>query len=69
LINAALNHAGVFMAPAFMVESALQQGRMETVLDDYMSTETGLYAVYPYSKLVSKKVRVVVGFLAEIWSK
>ena len=68
LMNAALNHAGIFLAPTFMVRSALQQGRLETVLDDYMSTETGLYAVYPYSKLVSKKVRVLVDFLAETWS-
>ena len=68
LMNAALNHAGIFMAPTFMVRSALKRGRLETVLDTYMPTETGLYAVYPYSKLVSKKVRVFVDFLVETWS-
>jgi hypothetical protein len=51
-----------------MVQSALQQGRMETVLDGFMSTETGLFAVYPYSKLASKKVRVLVDSRAGTWS-
>ena len=69
LMNAALKHAGIFMAPDFMVRSALEQGRLETVLADYMPTETGLYAVYSYSKLVSKKVRVFLDFLAQTWSK
>ena len=68
LMNAALNNAGIIIAPTFMVRSVLEQGRLETVLDDYMPTETGLYAVYPYSRLVSKKVRVFVDYLAETWS-
>lgn len=67
LMNAALNNAGIMIAPAFMVTSVLQQGRLETVLDNYTPTETGLYAVYPYSKLVSKKVRVFVNYLAKAW--
>ena len=69
LMNAALSHAGIFMAHTFMVRSALEQGRLETVLDGYMPTETGIYAVYPYSRLVSKKVRVFLDFLARTWSK
>jgi DNA-binding transcriptional LysR family regulator len=69
LINAALNNSGIMMAPSFMLRNVLKQGRLETVLDAFMPIETGLYAVYPYSKLVSKKVRVFVDFLAETWSK
>lgn len=69
LMNAALNHAGIFMAPSFMVSSALEEGRLETVLDGFMPTETGLYAVYPYSKLVSKKIRVFVDYLVDEWGK
>lgn len=66
-MNAALNNAGIIIAPTFMVRSLLEQERLETVLDDYMPTETGLYAIYPHSKLVSKKVRVFVDYLAETW--
>lgn len=69
LMNAALNDIGILMAPTFMVSSALQEGRLETVLDDYTPTKTGLYAVYPHSKLVSKKVRAFIDYLAETWRR
>ena len=69
LLNAALNHAGILMAPSFMVSSALEEGMLETVLDVFMPTQTGLYAVYPYSKLVSKKIRVFVDYLVDEWGQ
>ena len=68
LMNAALNGNGIFIGPTFMIVSALEEGRLETVLDQYTPTTTGLYAVYPYSKLVSTKVRAFVDFIAESWS-
>ena len=68
LMNAALNGNGIFIGPTFMIASALEEGRLETVLDQYTLVTTGLYAVYPYSKLVSTKVRAFVDFIAESWS-
>ena len=67
LLNAALNGIGILMAPSFMVNSALQEGQLQTVLEDYVSAKTGLYALYPYSKLVSKKVRAFVDYLSATW--
>ena len=68
LMNAALNGNGIFIGPTFMIVSALEEGRLETVLNQYTPVTTGLYAVYPYSKLVSTKVRAFVDFIAESWS-
>ena len=68
LMNAALSGKGVFIAPTFMIASALEEGQLETVLDQYMQVATGLYAIYPYSKLVSTKVRAFVDFIAEAWA-
>ena len=68
LLNAAVNSMGLLKAPTFMVSNALEQGRLQTVLDTFTPAKTGLYAVYPYSKLVSKKVRAFVDYLAEAWS-
>ena len=68
LMNAAVNSNGIFIAPTFMIARALEEGRLETVLDQYTPVTTGLYAVYPYSKLVSTKVRAFVDFIAESWS-
>ncbi len=67
LMSAALNGNGIFIGPTYMVVDALKEGRLETVLDDYAPAATGLYAVYPYSKLVSKKIRVFVDYLVEAW--
>ena len=68
LMNAALNDNGIFIGPTFMIASALEDGRLETILDDYTPVTTGLYAVYPYSKLVSTKVRAFVDHIAGTWS-
>ena len=68
LMNAALNGNGIFIGPTYMVANALKEGRLETVLDDFTPAATGLYAVYPYSKLVSTKVRAFVDYLVETWS-
>ena len=68
LMNAAQNGSGIFIGPTYMIVSALKEGRLETVLDQYTPMTTGLYVVYPHSKLVSAKVRAFIDFIAESWS-
>ncbi len=68
LLKAALHGNGIFIAPTFMVISAIEDGRLESVLDQYMPVSTGLYAVYPNSKLVSAKVRAFIDFIVKTWS-
>ena len=67
LMNAAQNGSGIFIGPTYMIASALKEGRLETVLDQYTPMATGLYVVYPHSKLVSAKVRAFIDFIAESW--
>lgn len=67
LLGAALKGNGIFIGPTYMVANALDKGLLETVLDDYSPVTTGLYAVYPYSKLVSSKIRTFVDYLVEAW--
>ena len=67
-MKSALNGYGIFIGPTYMIAGALEEGRLETVLDDYAPMTTGLYAVYPYSKLVSTKVRAFVDYIAASWS-
>jgi DNA-binding transcriptional LysR family regulator len=68
LMTPALNDGGIFIGPTYMVANAIKEGSLIPILDDYTPTNTGLYAVYPYSKLVSKKVRALVDYLADTWS-
>ena len=67
LMSAGLNGNGIFIGPTYMVASALKEGTLKTVLDDYAPASTGLYAVYPHSKLVSTKVRAFVDYLVAAW--
>lgn len=67
LLNAALSGNGILIGPTYMVAKDIKEERLVTVLDDYMPDTTGLYAVYPYSKLVSTKVRAFVDYLIEYW--
>jgi len=68
LMNAAQNGNGIFIGPTFMIATDIKEGRLETVLDQYTPMTTGLYIVYPHSKLVSAKVRAFVDFVTESWS-
>ena len=69
IMDAALAGNGIFIGPTYMVAKALKDGSLKSVLDDYSTTTTGLYAVYPHSKLVSKNVRAFVDYLVEKWGQ
>ena len=56
---------GIARTPTFMVGEALQSGTLITVLDDYPTEPSSLYAVYPHNRYLSPKVRAFVDFLAE----
>ncbi len=67
ILDAGLRGQGVFIGPTYMVEQALRDGKLEQVLTEFSLSTTGLFAVYPYSKMVSRKVRVFSDYLKDIW--
>lgn len=69
ILKAGLKGQGVFIAPTFMVSKFLSEGTLEQVFEEYLPRTSGLYAIYPYSKMVSLKVRVFVDYLINVWSK
>ncbi|MGD8854237.1 MAG: substrate binding domain-containing protein [Gammaproteobacteria bacterium] len=69
LLSAALEGLGVVTGPSYMFIDAIKKGRLKPVLEDYARATTGLYAVYPYSKLVSSKLRSFVDYLVDEWSQ
>ena len=69
LLDAATNGQGVLIGPTYMLADAMRAGRLEAVLEAYSRPIMGLYAVYPYSKLVSSKVRAFVDHLVEAWGQ
>ena len=68
LLVAALNSQGVLIGPTYMVARHISKNRLKEVLEDYYRPTTGLFAIYPHSKLVSSKVRAFIDYLVESWS-
>jgi DNA-binding transcriptional LysR family regulator len=72
LLSSALAGLGVIIAHKWMVRKLMAQGRLTRVLSDYtVNPRTGdadLYAVFPSSRGLSRKVRVFVDFLLETFS-
>jgi DNA-binding transcriptional LysR family regulator len=65
LLDAAIDGQGIFIGPSYMVDKAIEAGRLVETLENYARPQVGLYAVYPYSKYVSPKVRAFVDYLVE----
>ena len=69
-INAAmLNGGGIALLPSWVVGKDIQRGLARVVLSDYHASpahvDSAVYAVYPYTRNVSAKVRAYIDFIAE----
>ena len=64
---AALGGMGLAILPIFMVGPDIRRGALRTVLDDYQvsptALDTNIYAVFPYARHLSPKIRALVDFL------
>ena len=56
---------GLSLIPWIYVRDDLNQGRLQTVLENWSPDETTLYAVYPSKRYVTSKVRAFLDFLVE----
>lgn len=64
-VAAAESGGGVIYQPDFLVQQALQQGRLIQLCPDYQGLTLPVCAVYPSRRFVSAKVRTLVSFLQE----
>jgi DNA-binding transcriptional LysR family regulator len=51
--------------PAFVAGDALRSGRVVRLLGAFETAAYGVHALYPHSRHLAAKVRVLVDFLAE----
>lgn len=65
LCAAAVNGVGLIMIPTFLAGPYLRDGRLVSVLEEFVPQDIGVYAVYPHGRHLSPKVRAFVDFLAE----
>jgi DNA-binding transcriptional LysR family regulator len=62
---AALQGLGIVNLPTFIVGGDLQAGALVTALDEFISQNMAMSAVYPHSRHLQPKVRAFVDFLAD----
>lgn len=64
-ISAAEAGLGLACVPSFVARDALRAGRVRQVLRDFEPEPFSVHALYPHSRHLAAKVRVLVDFLAE----
>ena len=70
LLLAAVGGQGIIYEPDFIVQDALQDGRLQLLELEHPGMEVGgIHAVYPPQRRPPAKVRVMIDFLAEQWAQ
>jgi LysR family transcriptional regulator for bpeEF and oprC len=65
-LEAGLAGLGVIQMTTFMAEDALREGRLVRLLPEWRPDPLPLYVMYPESRRLSAKVRVLVAWLATL---
>lgn len=65
LSGVAARGRGVIMAPAFLIDDALREGRLRRILTDWELQSGAVWALYPHRRHLSAKVRTFIDFLGE----
>ncbi|SMH52324.1 LysR family transcriptional regulator [Mesorhizobium australicum] len=66
---AAVAGLGFATMPDFIARPALEDGTLVSVLDEFVPTGGGIFAVYPHRRYLPAKVRVFVDYLAQWFKK
>lgn len=65
LLNSVLGSNGIAMLPKYMLETELQQGKLQAVLPDWQLPTFSIYAMYPSRDKLPLAVRKLIDFLVE----
>ena len=64
-LRAAEAGLGLACLPSFVAGASIREGRVRRILQDVEIAPYGVHALYPHSRHLAAKVRVLVDFLAE----
>lgn len=68
LKQAALADLGIMLIPDMLVEAELTAGALIHLLPEWKPDDHALYAIYPYHRETSPKVRIFIDFLVDYFS-
>lgn len=64
-LQAAEAGLGLACVPSFVAGASIREGRLRRLLQDFETTPFVIHALYPHSRYLAAKVRVLVDFLVE----
>lgn len=64
LAAAAVAGLGIVTSPSFIVGHLIRSGELVTILQDYRRPASGIHAVFPPGRLMTRRVRMLTDFLA-----
>lgn len=70
LHEAAIEGKGLILSPDFICADAIRSGQLVPVLEDcLLQNEIGVYAVYPQTRYLSRRVRMLIDFLRDYFAE
>jgi DNA-binding transcriptional LysR family regulator len=60
---------GIARCPLYQVQAALETGTLERLFQGYETTVSGVYALYPYNRYLTARVRALIDHLADAFGK
>jgi len=69
MLYLALAGRGITCVPDFSVKNAIADGRLKTVLDNYVADSNSIHVVWPSNRKMTPKVRVFVDFVRANFGK
>ncbi|QUX97246.1 LysR family transcriptional regulator [Marinomonas sp. CT5] len=67
LRKAALAGFGIVYVPRCCVYEDLQQGTLVAILSQYQPRQLGVYAIYPFTKYLPKKLKLLIGHIKQAY--
>jgi DNA-binding transcriptional LysR family regulator len=64
---AVLGDLGIGLLPDYVIDNDLRSGRLQALLPDYHAADMPVYALYPQSRHMIPKVRVLIDFLLTVF--
>ncbi len=65
LLNAAIDGLGILLTPKFIAASAIEQGLLIPILNEYELSSAGIYAMYQQQRHLPQRMRVLIDYLVE----
>jgi len=65
VVDGILNGLGIGFGPSFLFKKQVEEGALQLLLTQYYQQPTSISALYPLSRNLPRRVRILIDFLAE----